>query len=79
VVHASLRAVGPVAGGARGVIRVLDEAVGQADYFAMVLRDHIGPGRAHHGVVGDAESMLIDARNIVSFGAAWVTENLAPR
>lgn len=61
------------------MIKPLHEAVGQADYLAMVLRDQIRIGRAHHGVVGDAESMLIEVRDIMSFGAPWVAENLAPR
>jgi hypothetical protein len=58
------------------MIKPLQEAVGQAHYLARVLRDHIRLGRAHHGVVGDAETMLIEVRDIMSFGG--VAENLAP-
>ncbi|MDI1475331.1 AAC(3) family N-acetyltransferase [Polyangium sp. y55x31] len=37
MIHASLRAVGPVEGGARGVLDALDDAVGEAGTLMMVL------------------------------------------
>ena len=44
------------------------------DYFAVILRDYLATGRAKHGRVGSADSELIDAADLASFGASWMTE-----
>ena len=47
------------------------------DYFALILRAYLGLGRHREGLVGKARSELIDAADIVAFGARWMEENLA--
>jgi aminoglycoside N3'-acetyltransferase len=47
------------------------------DYFATILRGYLETGRAATGLVGNARSELIDARDIVAFGADWMAANLA--
>ena len=47
------------------------------DYFALILRDYLALGRAKRGRVGSAETELIDAQDIVAFGANWMTERFA--
>jgi aminoglycoside N3'-acetyltransferase len=42
------------------------------DYFATILRDYLAAGRAKHGRVGQAASELIEARDVVDFGTAWM-------
>jgi aminoglycoside N3'-acetyltransferase len=44
------------------------------DYFATILRDYLATGRAKQGRVGQAASELIEARDLIAFGAAWMTE-----
>jgi aminoglycoside N3'-acetyltransferase len=44
------------------------------DYFATILHDYFATGRAKHGRVGGAASQLIDAADLVTFGASWMTE-----
>lgn len=46
------------------------------DYFAVILRAYLAGGRGATGQVGQARSELIDATDIVEFGAAWMTEHL---
>jgi aminoglycoside 3-N-acetyltransferase len=46
------------------------------DYFAIILREYLATGRASSGVVGGARAELIDAADIVAFGADWMTRNL---
>src|SRR6185295_4834002 len=46
------------------------------DYFATILNGYLATGRARRGGVGDAESELIEAGDIVDFGARWMSENL---
>ena len=46
------------------------------DYFAVILRQYLATGRAATGMVGGAPAELIDAADIVEFGAAWMTANL---
>ena len=46
------------------------------DYFAIILRTYLATGRARRGRVGAAASELIDAADIVAFGARWMEENL---
>ncbi len=48
------------------------------DYFAVILREYLATGRALVGVVGRAVSELIDAADVVEFGAAWMVEHLVP-
>ena len=69
--------------GARHVwIDCLDDSDGIAawdgeDYFAVILDAYLQTGRARIGRVGNAPSELIDAADIVRFGARWMEENLA--
>jgi aminoglycoside N3'-acetyltransferase len=46
------------------------------DYFAIILKAYLALGRARTGTVGGATSELIDARDIVDFGARWMSEDL---
>ena len=48
------------------------------DYFARILKAYLATGRACTGPVGLADSELIDAADIVQFGARWMEENLTP-
>lgn len=45
------------------------------DYFARILRDYLATGRGERGRVGGARSELLDARDLVSFGARWMAEH----
>ena len=47
------------------------------DYFAIILREYLPHGRARQGLVGNAPSELIDAADLVAFGAQWMTERFA--
>ncbi len=47
------------------------------DYFASILSAYLALGRHREGVVGEAKAELIDAADIVRFGARWMEENLA--
>ncbi len=47
------------------------------DYFALILKTYLKLGRHRAGLVGEARSELIDASDIVSFGARWMEQNLA--
>jgi aminoglycoside N3'-acetyltransferase len=63
-------------------VECLDDSDGIApwageDYFAVVLREYLATGRAATGTVGDAASELIDAADIVAFGAEWMGNHLA--
>lgn len=63
------------------VVECLDDSQGIVDrpgedYFATILRDYLGSGRARTGAVGGATSELIDAADLVEFAAAWMTANL---
>jgi aminoglycoside 3-N-acetyltransferase len=46
------------------------------DYFARILGDYLALGRHREGRVGRARAELIDAADIVRFGARWMEENL---
>lgn len=46
------------------------------DYFAVILKAYLAAGRARTGRVGYAASELIDAADMVAFGARWMEENL---
>lgn len=72
------------AGPAIRALECLDDSDGIAawdgeDYFAVILRDYLATGRAESGRVGRTQAELIDACDIVDFGAAWMTETLATR
>lgn len=47
------------------------------DYFARILRAYLALDRHREGAVGKAKAELIDAADIVAFGARWMEENLA--
>lgn len=46
------------------------------DYFALILKAYLSAGRARQGRVGRASSELIDAADLVRFGAAWMEQHL---
>ncbi|HTU11641.1 MAG TPA: AAC(3) family N-acetyltransferase [Allosphingosinicella sp.] len=63
-------------------IDCLDDAHGIADwdgedYFALILKAYLALGRHGEGRVGEARSELIDAADLVSFGARWMEQTLA--
>lgn len=64
-------------------IDCLDDSHGIArwegeDYFKMILKAYLAIGRHRQGLVGKARSELIDAADLVRFGARWMEANLAP-
>jgi aminoglycoside N3'-acetyltransferase len=69
-------------GGPRHVwIDCLDDAEGIArwdgeDYFSVILKAYLDTGRVRQGRVGNAPSELIDAADLVPFGARWMEANL---
>lgn len=46
------------------------------DYFALILKAYLAAGHGRRGQVGGAGAELIDAADIVRFGARWMTDNL---
>jgi aminoglycoside N3'-acetyltransferase len=46
------------------------------DYFALVLKAYLATSRGRAGRVGAAAGELIDAADIVEFGARWMERNL---
>jgi aminoglycoside N3'-acetyltransferase/predicted Zn-ribbon and HTH transcriptional regulator len=63
------------------VIECLDDEHGIVewegeDYFALTLKAYLETGRALRGRVGAADAELIDAADLVAFGAAWMSEHL---
>lgn len=59
------------------MVACLDDEYGIVDWpgedcFATILRDYLAAGRAKHGRVGQAASELIEARDVVDFGTAWM-------
>ena len=42
------------------------------DYFAAITKAYLATGRARTGAVGDATAELIDAADLVAFGARWM-------
>jgi aminoglycoside N3'-acetyltransferase len=46
------------------------------DYFAIILREYLADHPHRAGLVGEAESQLFDAGEIVRFGAAWMGAHL---
>jgi aminoglycoside N3'-acetyltransferase len=62
-------------------IECLDDSEGIAawdgeDYFAIILKTYLATERARQGRVGHADSELIEAADLVAFGAAWMERNL---
>ncbi|MEM9590661.1 MAG: aminoglycoside 3-N-acetyltransferase, partial [Pseudomonadota bacterium] len=55
---------------------VLDEG---EDYFASILKDYLALSRAQIGQVGPAPATLIQAADIVAFGARWMTDEFGAR
>jgi aminoglycoside N3'-acetyltransferase len=49
------------------------------DYFADILKDYLDRGKAKRGVVGRANSELIDARDLVEYAAWWMTRRFGAR
>jgi aminoglycoside 3-N-acetyltransferase len=64
-------------------IECLDDAEGifdwdGEDYFALILKGYLAEGRHRPGKVGATHGDLIDARDIVEFGARWMEAHLRP-
>jgi aminoglycoside N3'-acetyltransferase len=55
---------------------VPDDRQPAEDYFAIILREFLATGRAMTGRVGGADAELLEAADIVAFGAQWMTANL---
>jgi aminoglycoside 3-N-acetyltransferase len=70
------------AGGPRHCwVQCLDDNDGIApwdgeDYFALILKAYLETGRARRGMIGTAASELIEAGDIIQFGARWMEQNL---
>ncbi|UUL81745.1 aminoglycoside 3-N-acetyltransferase [Sphingomonas qomolangmaensis] len=47
------------------------------DYFDDILADFVTTGQARAGKVGDADTLLIDARAIVAFATGWIERAVA--
>lgn len=47
------------------------------DYFAIITRAYLDDGRAVRGRVGNADAELIEMRDIIEFGARWMSANLS--
>jgi aminoglycoside N3'-acetyltransferase len=66
------------------VVECLDDSDGIVayapgrDYFADLLADYLVLGRARTGRVGDAQSELIDAADLVEYAVAWMARHLDP-
>lgn len=43
-----------------------------ADYFRMVVEDHVRAGEGRRGRVGDAEALLVEAPAITAFAVGWL-------
>jgi aminoglycoside N3'-acetyltransferase len=62
-------------------VECLDDSDGIAehpgeDYFETILRAYLATDRGARGRVGDASCELLDAADLVEFGAAWMSANL---
>lgn len=42
------------------------------DYFAQILREYLASGRGTQGVVGEAQSVLVDAAPVCAFAVTWL-------
>ncbi len=66
------------------VIECLDDSDGivdwrDEDYFSLVLEAYVASRTVARGRVGNAESELLDARDLVDFGSEWMTAHLGRR
>lgn len=73
------RVVGPNGPEVR-TVRCLDDSEGIVtwpgeDYFATILKAYLSEGRGVEGRVGGAQSELLDARDLVDFGAEWMARH----
>jgi aminoglycoside N3'-acetyltransferase len=73
--------VGAAGGPTVRIVETLDDSNGivdypDEDYFAAILKAYLATGRARIGKVGSAASQLIEARDIVPFGVAWMNTHL---
>lgn len=64
------------------VVNSLDDSDGIVDYpgedyFVVILRQYLATSRPSTGVVGRANSELIDAADVVDFAVAWMADYLA--
>jgi aminoglycoside N3'-acetyltransferase len=71
--------VGPD-GPERRSVECLDDSDGIVDwsgpdYFGLIVAAYLATGRSQRGLVGGAESDLMDAGDLVAFGAAWMGEH----
>lgn len=65
------------------VVECLDDTLGIVDwhgedYFALILRDYLATHDVARGRVGDADSTLLDARDLVTCAVRWMQTHLAP-
>lgn len=65
------------------VVECLDDTLGIVDwhgddYFALILRDYLASHEVPRGRVGDADSTLLDARDLVTCAVRWMQTHLAP-
>ncbi|MFN7979575.1 MAG: AAC(3) family N-acetyltransferase [Vicinamibacterales bacterium] len=65
------------------VVECLDDTLGIVDwhgedYFALILRDYLASHEVPRGLVGDADSTLLDARDLVTCAVRWLQTHLAP-
>jgi aminoglycoside N3'-acetyltransferase len=62
-------------------VECLDDAEGIADwsgddYFAIILREYLALGQHQSGRVGAGQAQLLDAAELVEFGARWMETHL---
>ena len=65
-------------------VECLDDLNGIADYpgedyFAAIVGAYLAEGRGQTGPVGAAQAELLDAADLVAFGARWMEESLCPQ
>lgn len=66
------------------VVECLDDSTGIVDwpgedYFSAILRDYLHSHAVPRGLVGQAPSQLIPARDLVTFAAEWMTGRFSAR
>lgn len=65
------------------VVECLDDNLGIVDwhgedYFTLILREYLATHDVPHGKVGDAESTLLNGRDLMVCAARWMATHLAP-
>jgi aminoglycoside N3'-acetyltransferase len=65
------------------VVECLDDNLGIVDwhgddYFALILRDYLATHEVPRGRVGGADSTVLEGRDLVRFGARWMSTHFAP-